>query len=101
MAQEEAKGARAGTPTARLVDSAGQEWKLSKEVITCGRAPDNDLILESESVSRRHARFELGPEGYDIADLGSRNGTRVNDEPLPAGEFRALHDGDRLAVGDH
>ena len=100
MTQENSTGARVTRPMGQLVDPEGQKWELSAPVVTCGRATENDLVLENESVSRRHARFELRPEGYVLVDLGSRNGTRVNDERLENGESRLLHDGDQLDVGD-
>ena len=62
-----------------------------------GRAEDCDLRLDDDSVSRRHARIEFADGSHVVADLGSTNGTRVNDHP--AGNARALRDGDYLRVG--
>ena len=45
--------------------------------ITVGRSPACSLVIESERVSRRHARFSLGPDGPHVEDLGSVNGTFV------------------------
>ncbi|MEV0604177.1 FHA domain-containing protein [Streptomyces sp. NPDC050315] len=47
-----------------------------------GRAPDNDLVVEDLIVSRRHAELRAGPEGYEIVDLGSNNGTYLNGRPV-------------------
>jgi hypothetical protein len=46
--------------------------------LTIGRSPDCDLVLSDPTVSRRHARLRRLPQGWEIHDLGSTNGTRVN-----------------------
>ena len=52
-----------------------------------GRGADNDIVLEGDSVSRRHAHFEARTGRWFIVDDGSTNGTYVNDEQIP--EMRA------------
>jgi hypothetical protein len=48
-----------------------------------GRGDDTDLQLSHPLVSRRHAEISLADDGsFHVRDLGSRNGTAVNDEPL-------------------
>ncbi len=69
----------------------GQEVLAPRPTATVGRAPDNDVVLLDESVSRRHARIETGPAGARLIDLGSTNGTwrngkRATDEPLRPGD---------------
>jgi phage tail-like protein len=61
--------------------------------------PESDLALVHGLVSRRHAQIYCDREPYRIVDLGSSNGTEVNDIPLPAQEVRELHDGDVIALG--
>jgi len=63
-----------------------------------GRHEECELVLRDASVSRRHARFELGPEGWSLIDLGSRNGVG----PARGGrvERLALADGDELRIGE-
>ena len=51
------------------------------------------------SVSRRHAAIHLTNDTYYITDIGSKNGTYVNDKQLPVGVAYALHDGDRISFG--
>ncbi len=74
---------------------------LDKPVLRIGRlpAPDNDLHLAHRLVSRRHAQIFCDRLPHRIVDLGSKNGTLVNDTPLPANEVRELHDGDTITIG--
>jgi FHA domain/Double zinc ribbon len=67
-------------------------------------APEIDLAdaPEDPGVSRLHAVLELrAGGGYAIRDLGSTNGTTVNDDPAPLGQDTAvpLADGDRIRIG--
>ncbi|MFM9370413.1 ATP-binding cassette domain-containing protein [Streptomyces sp. Da 82-17] len=47
-----------------------------------GRALENDLVVQDLLVSRRHAELRAGPQGYEIVDLGSHNGTYLNGRPV-------------------
>jgi len=82
-------------------DEAPQEVILDQPVLRIGRlaAPENDLPLTHSLVSRRHAQVFCDRVPHRITDLGSSNGTQVNDIPLPANEVRELHDGDVIAIG--
>jgi len=55
----------------------GNEVLLTKDLLTIGSGPHNDLVLDDTTVSRRHCEIQLTPEGYLIRDLGSTNGTWV------------------------
>ncbi len=62
---------------------------LNKPEITIGRGADNDIHLENDGVSKKHARIRIVPskllDGFEeiiLEDLGSRNGTLVNDVPV-------------------
>ncbi|MGD8226827.1 MAG: adenylate/guanylate cyclase domain-containing protein [Desulfobacteraceae bacterium] len=70
-------------PSVRLVNKNGQvrNFPLSEEDTTIGRSDDNDIVLPGSTVSRKHARIEKTKEGYLLSDLGSRNGTEVNQKP--------------------
>lgn len=73
----------------RLALSAGEN--------VIGREPGVAVRLESASVSRRHARIVIDVDGVTIDDLGSKNGTWVNDQRLERPS--ALDDGDEVRVG--
>jgi DNA-binding winged helix-turn-helix (wHTH) protein len=62
-----------------------------------GRALDGVIAVPSSKASRRHARIVVSPEKAVIEDLGSRNGTRVNDVLIDRPV--ELKNGDRVAVG--
>jgi CheY-like chemotaxis protein len=59
-----------------------------------GRNPDTDHRINDPMISRRHCAFSVRDGQVWVEDLGSRNGTRLNGEPLT--EARPLGDGDRL-----
>jgi len=65
-------------------------------VKTVGRAPRADFIVEAALVSRLHCRLEAGTDALEVIDLGSTNGTYVNDQRI---ERARLTSGDRLRVG--
>jgi diguanylate cyclase (GGDEF)-like protein len=77
----------------------GHRYLLAKQQMTIGRGKDNDIVLPSDCVSRRHSRVEQRGEEIFVLDLGSTNGTFVNDEPKPVKECR-LNRGDQLRIGD-
>ncbi len=64
--------------------------------VVIGRAPECDLHLQNESISRQHCRIARGDDGWVLHDLGSKNGSRVNTFHV---EQQALRDGDRLDLG--
>jgi diguanylate cyclase (GGDEF)-like protein len=78
-------------------EQQGKRLELSGGVARIGRDQDNDLVLLDEGVSRRHARVERSRDGWIVMDVGSRNGTLLNGEPL-AGVER-LKNGDVIKVG--
>ena len=60
-----------------------QIYEISSSTVTIGRAPRNDVVLEDPSVSRRHARLTVQADGTTLlADVGSQNGTFVNDQQI-------------------
>ncbi|MFW6074164.1 MAG: FhaA domain-containing protein [Chloroflexota bacterium] len=76
---------------------SGDSVVLRRELLTIGRALDNDVILDSAEVSRHHARIEYQNNEFRIVDLGSTNGTIVNGQRV---ETHPLHLHDRIALGN-
>jgi DNA-binding winged helix-turn-helix (wHTH) protein len=76
---------------------AGTRWPVSSESLTLGRAEDCDVVLPERQISRYHARIERDATGYLLRDLGSRNGTAVNGEPIRGLPYR-LRDGDEIQL---
>ena len=68
-------------------------------IVLIGRAAGNDLVLRQPSVSARHARIVVGPDGMWVEDLGSRNGTFVGRPPRRVTRAPITLD-DRLVFGD-
>ena len=71
--------------------------QLSEDVIAIGRSKENNIVLKNIKASRRHARIERIGATYQITDLGSGNGTKVNGKKI---DFQALNKGDEIAIGD-
>ena len=66
-----------------------------------GRAAENAVRIDDPSISRLHCSLSLRRDGnVMIGDLGSANGTLVNDQPLGRDEARAVKSGDRIRIGD-
>jgi ABC-type multidrug transport system ATPase subunit/pSer/pThr/pTyr-binding forkhead associated (FHA) protein len=76
---------------------AGQEMELTRPDIVVGRDASADLVIESPAVSRRHARIYRDNGQILVQDLGSSNGTFLNDVRLEAPA--ALRPGDVLRMG--
>jgi hypothetical protein len=75
---------------------AGQRWVLSKPTATIGRDPGCDIVIPDRQVSRQHARLRQVDGGFELEDMGSKNGTHVNGAPV-VGVMR-LQDGDLIQV---
>ncbi len=74
----------------------GRTFECTTEDLTIGRAPDCAVVIDHRSVSRQHCVLRPGAKGFTASDLGSRNGTMVNDEPV---QETTLKHGDRITVG--
>ena len=70
---------------------------MTEGPVLIGRQAGATLKIGNASVSRRHAIIERDGDRFVIADLGSRNGTFVNDVPI---RRRELQHGDRVRIGD-
>ncbi len=75
----------------------GKCIKLGRFPVRIGRDPNNEIELDDDGVSRRHARLERHGERTVIMDVGSRNGTLLNDDELDG--IIELKTGDRIKIG--
>jgi len=76
----------------------GRRYPLTSTVAAAiGRGSDCVIHIDDHSVSRKHARIDPTPQGYLAVDLGSTNGTFVNDQPI---NQQLLRDGDYVRVGN-
>src|SRR5205807_5173578 len=73
------------------------EFTLAQPEFVIGRARDCHLQISSEFVSRHHCELIVNENAVRVRDLGSQNGTYVNDDAVT--EERELKDGDKLIVG--
>jgi len=81
-----------------LEKTRGQSHPLTGVVVEVGRAVDCQISLAHDRrVSRQHARLERDREEWFILDLGSANGTFVNDQKV---RQTKLEVGDRIRLGD-
>jgi pSer/pThr/pTyr-binding forkhead associated (FHA) protein len=78
--------------------SAGSRFLLDTDVVGAGRHPESEIFLDDVTVSRRHAEFRRGAEGYRVADVGSLNGTYVNRDRIDEVE---LQNGDEVQIGKY
>jgi predicted component of type VI protein secretion system len=85
------------TMTMTLPGAAPVKLDLDKDEITLGRSAGNTVVINHKKVSRKHAKIERVGESYQISDLDSGNGTRVNGEKI---SFHVLKKGDEIRIGD-
>jgi hypothetical protein len=88
-----------------VVLADGHRVELGTKPLIVGRLPDSGLVLTDPNVSRYHAEIRLAldatrdlraPE-YEVCDMGSTNGTRVNGILITGAQV--LHDGDSVTIG--
>jgi two-component system, cell cycle response regulator len=93
--------ARPASPNAALVViyglELGRKYDLNDKEIIIGRSSKAGIQIDQESVSRNHAKIAVEAGDIRVQDLGSTNGTFVNDEPI-VGEF-GLRNGDLIKIG--
>ncbi len=66
--------------------------------IYIGRAPGNSVVLENPAVSGQHLRIYNQGNDFILHDLGSRNGTYLNETRMEPNEQKLLRDGDRIRI---
>ncbi len=87
-------------PAFRLESDAGKVYELSEGENRVGRAAGNEVHIVAEKLSRHHARLLLTGEKLELIDLGSTNGTFLNDSRLEKNQPSTLKEGDELRFGD-
>ncbi len=88
---------------AYLIVRHGHRWTdvlklVAGQKVIVGRSSDNQIVVRDERVSRRHAELAPKTEGWYVRDLGSRNGTKV-DNAVISGEH-LLQEGETVTVAD-
>jgi hypothetical protein len=73
-----------------------ETYPLGKDVVSLGRQSDCDVVVADPGASRRHAEIRTENGSYVIIDLGSTNGTMVNEATVSE---RRLQEGDRITIG--
>ena len=74
------------------------EFEFDKERITIGRKPENDIPIDNLAISGEHAAITMFNNDAFVEDLGSTNGTLVNEHPITK---HALHHGDEIEIGKY
>jgi hypothetical protein len=80
---------------ARLVLD-GKEVPIDRDTMVIGRLQGSEVEIEDPGASRRHAEIRKDGTEFVLVDLGSTNGTLVNDSPVSE---QVLQDGDRITIG--
>ncbi len=92
----EVRPAAGGGPVGSLMVPGGRRVSLDAESVSIGRQDTCDVVLDDPTVSRNHAEVRRDGDGFEVVDLGSRNGTRVNGQGIAR---TRLADGDDLLIG--
>jgi len=85
-----------GMLVVRRGPNAGSTFVLDHDSISLGRHPDSAIFLDDVTVSRRHAVVRRRDDGYEIADVGSLNGTYLDHDRI---ETAPLHDMSQIQIG--
>ena len=80
----------------RTGEQYGDRFPLGLGTTNIGRHPNSDVVLDDITVSRRHAQVVLSEGAYVVRDVGSLNGTYVNQQRTD--ETRLYH-GDEVQIG--
>jgi len=83
-------------PDGWLEGPDGIRYQLKNGVMTIGRLSTADIVLNDQNVSRQHAELHPVGDTYQLVDLGSTNGCKVNGQRI---ERQVLVDGDEVTLG--
>ncbi len=73
-----------------------RSYRFDQDCVVIGRDPGADVVLDNPGISRRHARIVRSPVGFVVEDLGSANGTYVNEAPVTR---QPLAEDDMIGIG--
>jgi ABC-type multidrug transport system ATPase subunit/pSer/pThr/pTyr-binding forkhead associated (FHA) protein/ABC-type multidrug transport system permease subunit len=96
----------APTLVVRWMGGNTEQFAITKPIISVGRAPGNDVVINHPAVSGRHLSLAIppAPKGapvqYQITDLGSTNGTLVNGQRIQPNVASLLNPNDAVRIGD-
>jgi FHA domain-containing protein len=79
-----------------LLVGGGRRNVLSGSHVVLGRSREADIVLQDPNVSRRHAELRRAEDGWQIVDLGSTNGIKVNGRRV---DHHPLSPGDQITIG--
>jgi pSer/pThr/pTyr-binding forkhead associated (FHA) protein len=79
-------------------ETAGTEFELSQPNVSIGRGVEAHWTFADDAMSKAHAALEFANGGIRLRDLGSMNGTRLNEGEVKAAD---LKNGDRFQLGQH
>jgi pSer/pThr/pTyr-binding forkhead associated (FHA) protein len=85
------------TITAPDKNAQPYRFQLDREIVTIGRGGENDIVVDSGSVSTSHAEMRRVRGGYELADIGSTNGLKGDGARY---ESVPLHQGSSVQIGD-
>jgi hypothetical protein len=84
---------------ARIYVIAKREGANTSPDILVGRSRENDVWIDDAEVSKRHARFRSGQGGLELLDMGSTNGTFVNEKKIEKETAVAVKPNDSIRFG--
>ena len=91
-------GERQGTLTVLVGGDVGAVFEIGRAAVLIGRSPDAHITLDDDGASRRHARIVQTASDYEIEDLGSTNGTLINNARI-SGRMQLVN-GVRVQIGN-
>ncbi len=77
---------------------AGMEIPVDQPTVRLGRGSGSDIVLQDTQISRQHAEISRQGDRFFIRDLGSTNGTFVNNRQVT--DLRPLQSGDQIRIGN-
>lgn len=83
-----------------LADGTLQTFTIEKETTAIGRSPGNDVVLPTPSASRYHAHIIVGEGRAELVDLGTVNGTFIDDQVLQSDGRIELTGDEEIRIGD-